>query len=101
MTAANIVCHDHPPADLDAPAWDKDRLLAHLAGLHGLSLTVGSELHGVPAVRALAAIHAAEHPEDALPSFTCPRCGRTSHNPDDKREGYCGACHDWTAEAKS
>ena len=29
-------------------------------------------------------------------SFTCPRCGRTSHHPDDVREGYCGACRDWT-----
>lgn len=29
-------------------------------------------------------------------AFTCPRCGRTSHSPDDEREGYCGACHDWT-----
>lgn len=29
-------------------------------------------------------------------SFTCPRCSRTSWNPDDVREGYCGACHDWT-----
>lgn len=29
-------------------------------------------------------------------SFTCPRCGMTSHNPDDVREGYCGNCHDWT-----
>lgn len=27
---------------------------------------------------------------------TCPRCGRTSYNPNDVREGYCGACHDWT-----
>jgi ribosomal protein S27AE len=26
----------------------------------------------------------------------CPRCGRTSYNPNDVREGYCGACHDWT-----
>lgn len=31
-------------------------------------------------------------------SFTCPRCGRTSHHPDDIREGYCGACHDWTGQ---
>jgi ribosomal protein L37E len=31
-------------------------------------------------------------------TFTCPRCGRTSHNPNDAREGYCGACHDWTGE---
>lgn len=28
--------------------------------------------------------------------FTCPRCGRTSHHPTDKAEGYCGACRDWT-----
>ena len=36
------------------------------------------------------------HPEDPGDAFTCPRCGRTSHHPDDIREGYCGACHDWT-----
>ena len=29
-------------------------------------------------------------------SFTCPRCGMTSHSPDNVREGYCGNCHDWT-----
>jgi hypothetical protein len=29
-------------------------------------------------------------------TFTCPRCHRTSWNPNDAREGYCGACHDWT-----
>jgi transcriptional regulator with XRE-family HTH domain len=28
--------------------------------------------------------------------ITCPRCGRTSFNPNDVREGYCGNCHDWT-----
>jgi len=43
---------------------------------------------------------ASEH-EDARPaeseSFTCPRCGATSWNPADIREGYCGRCHDWTA----
>jgi ribosomal protein L37E len=31
------------------------------------------------------------------PVITCPRCGRTSHHPDDVREGYCAACHDWTS----
>lgn len=30
------------------------------------------------------------------PSFTCPRCGRTSWHPVDVAEGYCGRCHDWT-----
>lgn len=29
-------------------------------------------------------------------SITCPKCGRTSYNPNDVREGYCGNCHDWT-----
>lgn len=33
-------------------------------------------------------------------SFTCPRCLKTSHNPNDEREGYCGACHDWVAPGR-
>ena len=37
-----------------------------------------------------------EVPRDDTPSITCPRCGRTSYNPTDIREGYCGNCHDWT-----
>jgi ribosomal protein L37E len=32
----------------------------------------------------------------AAPSFTCPRCDRTSYHPDDRKNGYCGACHDYT-----
>jgi hypothetical protein len=38
-----------------------------------------------------------------LASFTCPACGRTSHHPEDIRNGYCGACHAFTgtqAQAK-
>ena len=30
--------------------------------------------------------------------FTCPRCQRTSHHPQDIAQGYCGACPDWTKE---
>lgn len=30
------------------------------------------------------------------PSITCPDCKRTSYNPNDIREGYCGFCHAWT-----
>src|SRR5215472_10938146 len=26
-------------------------------------------------------------------SYTCPRCFKTSHNPNDEREHYCGKCH--------
>jgi ribosomal protein S27AE len=32
------------------------------------------------------------------PSYTCPRCGATSYSPHDIAEGYCGSCHDWTAQ---
>lgn len=31
-------------------------------------------------------------------AFRCPRCSRVSHNPNDRRAGYCGACHDWTGD---
>lgn len=27
------------------------------------------------------------------PYIVCPKCGRTSHNPNDVQERYCGACH--------
>ena len=27
--------------------------------------------------------------------FTCPKCGRTSHNPNDAAHQYCGACHEF------
>jgi ribosomal protein L37E len=33
------------------------------------------------------------------PFFTCPRCGKTSWNTMDVREGYCGHCHDFTGAA--
>jgi hypothetical protein len=29
-------------------------------------------------------------------SFTCPKCQRTSHNPNDEANGFCGACDDFT-----
>lgn len=29
-------------------------------------------------------------------SYTCPRCGFTSHNENDERYSYCGNCHDFT-----
>jgi hypothetical protein len=31
-------------------------------------------------------------------SFTCPKCGRVSHNPNDEREQYCGHCHEFVGE---
>jgi len=29
-------------------------------------------------------------------AFTCPKCHRTSYNPNDERAGYCGYCHEFT-----
>ena len=31
-------------------------------------------------------------------TFTCPRCRRTSYNPNDARDRYCGACKWWTGD---
>lgn len=31
-----------------------------------------------------------------MPRFMCPVCKRSSENENDAREGYCGACHEWT-----
>jgi hypothetical protein len=40
------------------------------------------------------AVSFAEAPPIAEPkTYTCPRCHRTSHNPNDARWRYCGACH--------
>lgn len=30
--------------------------------------------------------------------FTCPRCGRSSHHPQDLEYGWCGACKEFTGE---
>lgn len=46
--------------------------------------------------RLLAAL---EPPEEAPVSFNCPVCGKTSYNPNDAREGYCGACHAFTGHS--
>jgi hypothetical protein len=27
--------------------------------------------------------------------YTCQHCGMVSHNPNDAKYGYCGACHRW------
>jgi hypothetical protein len=29
-------------------------------------------------------------------AITCPVCGKTSHHPEDVRQGYCGNCHAFT-----
>lgn len=33
-------------------------------------------------------------------SIRCPKCGRTSHHPEDVRQRYCGNCHQFHDEMK-
>lgn len=37
-------------------------------------------------------------PRDRGEFFECPVCHMKSHHPNDIKEGYCGACHDFTGE---
>lgn len=47
---------------------------------------------------ALNAAYAARHNRWAHGlSYTCPRCLATSYHPQDVENGYCGACHAFTA----
>lgn len=47
----------------------------------------------IPHLIARAAVAAAQ--PRPLP-FTCPVCRRTSHHPEDAKNGYCGNCHAFT-----
>jgi ribosomal protein L37E len=42
-----------------------------------------------------------KRPDPRYPSFTCPRCGMTSYNPNDIRYRYCGNCHAFTEDGGS
>ena len=34
-------------------------------------------------------------------TFTCPRCGLTSYNPNDAKNRYCGNCHTFFVDLNS
>ena len=34
--------------------------------------------------------------EDKDQVFTCPKCNKKSWHPEDKKQGYCGACKEFT-----
>ena len=81
------------PENYTDPPWDgSEREFAEVV-LPARMEAVRTALDGVLADLGFPELHFTFEPTAA---FTCPRCGRTSHNPDDLREGYCGACHDWT-----
>ena len=48
-------------------------------------------LLGLPILRRIAKEDAER--SSGEPSYTCPLCGRTSYNPNDLANQYCGACH--------
>jgi ribosomal protein S27AE len=33
-------------------------------------------------------------------TYTCPKCGRASHHPEDLRNRYCGHCHEFERQAE-
>lgn len=75
-----------------------DGLERHRAVLAGAPMSVLHEPDWLPADEpqslALCPPRPPEPPPTTQPeSITCPRCGRTSHNPHDVRHRYCGACH--------
>lgn len=39
--------------------------------------------------------YALEAYDAARESYTCPKCGRTSYNPNDIANKYCGYCHEF------
>lgn len=42
--------------------------------------------------------HVQPTPKEDWPSIKCPRCSRISRNPNDVREKYCGACHQYHSD---
>lgn len=63
-------------------------------------LPVGRGSIGSATVHAVKTLmqYARDNSPTPVPSFTCPRCQRTSHNPSDVDHGYCGACHAFTRD---
>lgn len=63
------------------------------------SCTVGVRSSGLPITVETAGRLAAQHREHlgVAGIFVCPVCGSRSHHPTDLAQGYCGACHDYTA----
>ena len=88
--AVNLVL-PHPDV-LDAPRdedgevcpwpWEPQQRVGWPMGQYHCSYCGSMVIAGVP------------HPD--YQAFTCPRCARTSHHPEDVAKGYCGSCHAFT-----
>jgi hypothetical protein len=98
--------HDHDPLHRDVgPAFRARRVSAHddsltpLETIVDLLVMVRTPLDVATRAKMARQVQAVLDSvrEVAPASFICPRCAMRSYNPNDIREGYCGACHDWTA----
>lgn len=103
-TAAALAGHADAWESLDAAGrtmlWAYTRALLGLAAsplLHTQAAALRAELVAAGVLPATAPAAGPVAPP-APASFTCPTCGRTSHHPQDVRNGYCGACHEFTGQ---
>jgi hypothetical protein len=72
-------------------------------GLDGEIFFINCVRHEIPVLRMTAenlASYIASKPSceacDVEVPFTCPKCGAISHNANDKANGYCGRCKEYT-----
>lgn len=77
-------------AIIAGPITSRGHVVTHLGTMCGQSVAWITGKSGCVAITALS-------PSEELPSFTCPRCGAVSFNPNDMANRYCGRCHDFTA----
>lgn len=67
-------------------------------------LLTGRQRHqrrrGKPSIPDLITRAAAAAAQEGPLPFTCPRCRRTSHHPEDAKNGYCGNCHAFTGHSQ-
>lgn len=93
-----------PPYEKDPSGWhtadaDIRESIKELAYYRGLIFRGRSEL--IPECQACYEVegHKPGCPAASRPSsITCPTCKRTSHNPNDVEQGYCGFCHRLTSQ---
>jgi hypothetical protein len=90
----------HPYCEIGSCLNDTDRVLFTVTGpvsicnscFERLGIrereTKSGLLHALPMRSAVTTV-AAE------PRITCPTCGRTSFNPEDVKQRYCGFCHEF------
>lgn len=78
-------------------SWLSDKRCPHARAREVLAaLDDASPRRGQPSIPHLIARAAAAAAQPGPLPFTCPVCRRTSHHPEDAKNGYCGNCHAFT-----